>query len=140
MTLNQKLMTLLILMSFFLAGPDSIFNKQLSLRKMMLSKPLNVTLVNEVINAGSIGGYYTHDEFYNLTNNLAESFPQYLSPKVNVGKTFLNKHIYGLQLGELSGLIRKQSREISHFNHITSSRTRIHNNFHCHQSHNSQTL
>ena len=98
------LIFILIIFSSFQSF-HSIFPKVSQLFK---DETLNDTLLSQIMVSGSVNGYFTHDEFFNLTTYLSHSFPQYVSLPVTIGKTYLEKPIKAIQLGELSFVIRKQ--------------------------------
>lgn len=106
------LSTAFILMVFhFTFAVFNLTNVYAATMTYLRTSQSNQTALERLLVSGSMNGYYTHDDFFDLITQLAKAYPQYLSLPVRIGKTFKKKAILAVQLGELSKLIREQSRK-----------------------------
>ena len=53
-----------------------------------------------IINHGKMGGYFTYSNFWQIYKELAKEFPQYVSERKVLGKTYLGNNIYYFKIGD----------------------------------------
>lgn len=77
------------------------------IKQFLKTKTFQKQILDRIIVGGSIDGYYSSQEFLEMTEHLVKNYPQFVSQPVEIGKTYKNEIIIAIQLGELSLFKRK---------------------------------
>jgi len=76
-------------------------------KKLVEDPKLNSGLLNSVLKAGSLGGFYTPSQFYGLVYSMNTLYPQYVTSPITIKESYQGRPIMAFQLGELKNTLPK---------------------------------
>lgn len=97
---------------------EAYLNKQIA--HITEENPLEDLYVH--LNQGQMGGYYTHANFWQIFESLKGAFPDYITNKERVGKTYLKDNIESFKIGKNINQQNRQARSQVLFTALHHSR------------------